>query len=181
MSVQRAFKLFDCLVSPVALYACEFWFPHVLPIIFFCSKTCLLAGWESFKCETINQQCSRLILSVHRKASRLAILGELGRYPMAIKALAHTLNYRLCLAKKPANSLIGLAMAEMRVMAQQGKDCWLTRTNKMAEMLNLSCVPYSKSSGQKVLQNIRAVFINSGWMRFHPPELDQMENTTISC
>ena len=77
---------------------------------------------------------------------------------MAIKALAHTLNYRLCLAKKPANSLIGLAMAEMSVMAQQGKDCWLTRTNKMAEMLNLSCVPYSNSSGQKVLKNVKGCF-----------------------
>ena len=30
MSVTRAFQLFDSLVSPVALYGCEFWFPHVL-------------------------------------------------------------------------------------------------------------------------------------------------------
>ena len=72
--------------------------------------------------------------------------------------MAHTLNYRLCLTKKPANSLIGLAMAEMRVMAQQGKDCLLTRTNKMAEMLNVSRVPYSMTSGQKIHKVIKGCF-----------------------
>ena len=138
MSVTRAFQLFDSLVSPVALYGCEFWLPHVLTNKSFSGQANLLASWESLKCETINQQCSRMLLSVHKKASRLAVLGDLGRYPLAVKAMAQTLNYKLSLASKPANTPIGLAVAEMRVMAQQGKDCWLTRTNKMSELFEVT-------------------------------------------
>ena len=120
MSVTRAFQLFDSLVSPVAHYGCEFWFPHVLANKSFNGQADLLSSWESLKCETINQQCSRILLSVHRKASRLTVLGDLGRYPLAVKAMAQTLSYKLSLTSKPANSPISLAMAEMQDMAQKG-------------------------------------------------------------
>ena len=52
----NAFQLFDSLVSPVALYACEFWFPFVLPKKCFADKTSLLSAWEGLKYETANQQ-----------------------------------------------------------------------------------------------------------------------------
>ena len=100
MPVTRAFQLFDSLVSSVALYGCEFWFPHVLTKKCFTTKTKLLAGLEGLKCETMNQQCFCVSISVHSKTSRLAELGELDLYPMAVKALAQTLNYKLCLEKK---------------------------------------------------------------------------------
>ena len=132
MPVARAFQLFDSLVTPVALYACELWYPLNLSQKSFKSKPNLLSSWESFKCETVNQLCSRILLSVHKKASRLAVLGDLGRYPLALRAMSQCLNYRLSLARKSASSLLGLAMAEMRVLADQGVDCWLTRVDKMS-------------------------------------------------
>ena len=49
--VNRAFQLFDSLVSPVALYGSELWFPYILPKKSFLGKTNLLTSWESFKCE----------------------------------------------------------------------------------------------------------------------------------
>ena len=158
MPVERAFKLFDSLVSPVAMYACEFWLPLILPKKCLGSEEQLLSFWESFKCETLNQNCARILLSVHRKASRLAVLGELGRYPMAVKAMAQTLNYRLCLARKPASSLVGLAMTEMGVMLEQGKDCWLTRVDKMADLFNLPRISYGKVSGRRITHLIQRKF-----------------------
>ena len=158
MPVNRAFQLFDSLVSPVALYATEFWFPHSIAKKCFTSKEQLLSSWESMKGETINQSCSRIILSVHRKASRLAVLGELGRYPLAVKAISQCLNYRQCLTSKPADSLIGQVMGEMASLASQGKDCWLTRVNKMAELLQLPEISYSKNSGRAVTKIVRSCF-----------------------
>ena len=171
MSADRVFQLFDSLVTPVALYGCEFWFPHVITKKSFTGETNLLSSWEKFKCETLNQQCSRIILSVHRKASRLAVLGDLGRYPLAVRALAQTLNYRLCLASKPANSLVGLAMSEMTDMAGQGLDCWLARTDKMARLLKLPDIRYSKSSGQYVLKKVQC--------RFDRYWLDEISSTRV--
>ena len=171
MPVRRAFHLFDSLVTPVALYGCEFWFPHILTKSSFGEETKLLSSWEKFKAETLNQQCCRVLLSVHRKASRLAVLGDLGRYPLAIKAMALTLNYRLCLASKPANSLVGLVMSEMAVMASKGVDCWLTRTEKMASLLKIPDIRYSKTSGQYVLKKVQGRF-DSYW-------LDQISSTRV--
>ena len=76
-------------------------------------------------------------------------MGDLGRYPLAIKAMSQCINYRACLASKPADSMAGLAMAEMQSMAGQGQDCWLARVDKMAELLNLPVIRFSKTSGKK--------------------------------
>ena len=173
MSVDRAFQLFDSLVSSVALYGCEFWLPSVLPQKCFTSKTKLLSGWEGLKCETINQQCCRILLSVHKKTSRLAVLGELGRYPMAVKAMAQTLNYKLSLEKKPADSILGLAMAEMATMASQGIDCWLTRVNKMSSLLNIPLMRYTASSGRQILKSVKGCF-DRYW-------LDQIKSSRIGA
>ena len=158
MPVSRALQLFDCLVSPVALYACEFWFPNVLPKKAFGDKTNLLSVFDSFKAETINQSACKLLLSVHKKATKLAVLGELGRYPLALRAMAHCLNYRQCLARKPPTSLIGLAMAEMSTMVDSGVDCWLSRVDKMRTLLDLPRINFSVKSGQKISKILQSKF-----------------------
>ena len=162
ISVERAFHLFDSLVSPVALYACEVWYPHVLPKNCFQNKTKLISSWDKLEAEKINQFCSRILLSVHRKASRLAVLGELGRHPLAVKAMAHTLNYRLCLAAKSDSSLIGHVMAEMKAMARNGVDCWVSRVDKMANLLESPVTKYGPTSGRQLLRCVVCKF-NRYW------------------
>ena len=82
----------------------------------------------------------------------------LGRYPLAVRSMAHCLNYRQCLASKPATSLLGRVVSEMSVMAQNGQDCWLTRANKMAELLQTPNVRYSNTSGRVLLKHIQCKF-----------------------
>ena len=53
ISVERAFHLFDSLVSPVALYACEVWYPHLLPKNCFQDKTKFISSWETMKAEKL--------------------------------------------------------------------------------------------------------------------------------
>ena len=158
MPVSRAFQLFDSLVSPVALYASEFWFPNVLPKKSFGDKTTLLSVFDSFKAETVNQMLCKLLLSVHKKATKLAVLGELGRYPLALRAMAHCLNYRQCLARKPRTSIVGLAMAEMSTMAEAGVDCWLSRVDSMRVLLDLPRIPYGGNSGRKTSRILEKKF-----------------------
>ena len=92
MEVDKVFGLFDSLISPVATYGSVFWLPHIIKKAGFQSKVKLLDSWESFKCETLNQKCCRMFLSVHTKSSRLAVLGELGRHPLFVNTLAQRLN-----------------------------------------------------------------------------------------
>ena len=78
------------------------------------------------------------MLSVNRKTSRLAVLGELGRYPLYVKAMAQCINYKMSLlgpGKPP--SLVSNAVQEMQAMASSGVDCWLTRVEKIQKSFNL--------------------------------------------
>ena len=80
MPVSRAFQLFDSLVTPVALYASEFWFPLSIPKKCFNSKEQLLGSWEHLQCESISQSCSRILLSVHRKIPHTGDTESLDRF-----------------------------------------------------------------------------------------------------
>ena len=99
MEMSKVFGIFDSLVTPIATYACEFWLPYLIGKAGFTSPEKLVDTWETFGCEILNQKCSKMFLSVHSKSSRLAVLGELGRYPLFISALSQCLNYKLALEK----------------------------------------------------------------------------------
>ena len=159
MEVERALQLYDSLVSPIATYGCEFWLPFSLANKSLKNCENLLSSWESFQPETLNQQCCRLLLSVHKKTSRLAVLGELGRCPALIGALSHCLNYKLNLDLQANQSpILGNLMTEMRQMAAVDQDCWLTRVQKMEKLLGLPSIYLSKSSGKLLKSRLKEKF-----------------------
>ena len=77
---------------------------------------------------------------------------------MAVRAMAHTLNYRLCLTNKPTTSLIGNAVTEMKAMSLNGTDCWISRTDKMYDLLGVPDLRYNESSGRKILKHVQSNF-----------------------
>ena len=92
-----------------------------------CLVSRLVSLWEAMKCETINQRLCRMLLSVHSKASGLAVLWELGQCPLHVRALLHCLAYRHSLASKPSDSRVALAMAEMAVQSSRARSQDLQR------------------------------------------------------
>ena len=113
MSNKKVLQLVDSLVTPVGLYACEFWTPFCIPAKNFADQTSLLKLWENFVPETLNQRICRLLLSVHKKTSHLAVLGELARYPLFIKALCQSLKYEWSLSNNAhSSSLAGIAFKQ---------------------------------------------------------------------
>merc|ERR1712240_559131 len=120
----------------------------------------LLNYWEKFIPEKNNQKCCRLILGVHKKASRLAVLGELGRHPLLIRSLSHCLNYKLNLNnKQDPNSILKNLMVEMHGMADKNQDCWLTRVQKVENLLKTPKLPsLSRTSGKNILADLQSKF-----------------------
>lgn len=135
--VDRSMGLFDTLVSPISLYACELWAPLVLPGKSFRNIDSIIAAWQQFQPELLNQKACRLLLGVHRKASRLAVLGELGRYPMFIRAISHALKYEWHVTNNvEKSSLVFLAVQEMKTMSDVDNG-WYTRIKKIKEFFNI--------------------------------------------
>ena len=138
LAVKRALQLFDSLIRPIFLYAVEFWLPFVIPKKGYDSLHGLFKCWENFKPEILNQKLCRMLLSVHKKCSRLAVLGELGRYPMLLPALKHCLKYQYTIELSDNNNLINKAFTEMQ--NSPDLDCWTSRIEKVKNMLKIQRV-----------------------------------------
>ena len=166
MEHEKVFSIFDSIITPIALYASCVWLPFNIRKSAFESPDKLLEAWGPLKAETLNQKCSKMILSVHTKASRLAVLGELGRYPIFISALSQCINYKLSLfSRKTPTNLIGNVLTEMMEMNNKGIDCWLTRVINIEKSLkiptNMKC---NKLSGKKITTILRGKF-DSFWLK----------------
>ena len=136
LPVYRAFQLFDSLIRPIALFSCEFWLPNIMSRNNFISKEALIKAWENLHFEVLNQKLCRLLLSVHKRCSRLAALGELGRYPSIIPALKNCLKYEWALQRNDNGSIISNAVKEMA--SKPYLDTWYSRVQKIKTMLGIT-------------------------------------------
>ena len=109
LPTDKAFQIFDQLVTSIGLYNCESWLPLVMTKKSFSDQSTLLNFWEKFKLETLNQKICRMVLGVHKKSCRPCTLGELGRFPLFVKAICHVLKYQAQICNSDNNSLIPLA------------------------------------------------------------------------
>ena len=135
LAVRKALQLFDSLIPPICLYAVEFWLPFLLSKKGLESFSGLMKSWETFQPELLNQKVCRMLLSVNKKCSRLAVLGELGRYPVLIPALKLCLKYQYQIDNSDMNTIVGRTMNNMRNSPHI--DSWYTRVEKMKTLLNI--------------------------------------------
>ena len=168
MPVKRALQLVDSLVTPVALYSAEVLAVLSLPKKSFDSKESLFKAWETYMPEKLNQRACRMVLSVHKKASRLAILGELGRYPLLIKGLTQVIKYDWHIRNKTANdSVVKCAYNEML----QVPDSWVSRVESIKNLINLQSIP-GYISGDSVAKRIKCK-LNGIFDRFWLDQINQ--------
>ena len=142
LAVRKALQLFDSLIRPIFLYAAEFWLPFIISKKGFENEKNLMKFWESFQPEILNQKVSRMLLSVHKKCSRLAVLGELGRYPVLFPALKLCLKYQYQICGLDKKTLIYKTVQEMK--NQPGLDSWNSRVDKIKFILKIPTL-YGKS------------------------------------
>ena len=159
MKIDQALGIFDSLVTPVATYVRPLCLPYIIPQKNFKSAENILDFWDKFEAEKLNQKCCRMLLSVNKKTSRLALLGELARYPILVASLSQCLNYKLSLlTSKTTSCLLGHVMTEMADMCEGGHDTWLTRVTKIEKLLNLPTIRSTKFSGKKITASLKSKF-----------------------
>ena len=113
-----------------------------------------LSFWESFQLETLNQKICRMVLGVHKKSSRLGTLGELGRFPLFVKALCNMLKYQAQI------SLIGKMVNEIKTNPSPGLNTWWGRVEKIKDNLGIKYSTFSKidTIGNNIKKQIKSKF-----------------------
>ena len=145
MATDKALQIFDQLVTSIGLYSCESWLPLIMTKKSFSEDNNLFSFWENFKLETLNQKICRMLLSVHKKSSRLAVLGELGRFPLLIKGLCHVLKYQAKLLQTVDNgSIVSNAVIEMKSNSNPNLNSWWGRVEKIKQNFGIKYSPFSK-------------------------------------
>ena len=138
MPIDQSFQLLDSLVMPVGLYTAELLTLCAMPDSVFKDRSSVLKFWENFPLERINQRAVRTLLSVHKKASRLACLGELGRYPIFLKGLLLSIKYNWHLKyKADKSSLVYSAYQEMKSQHDGTLDSWLSRVDFVQSLFGI--------------------------------------------
>lgn len=129
-------KLFDSLVAPITLYGCEVWGPY-----------CNLMDTDTF--EHLHIKFIKEILGVHSKATNVACLAELNRYPLrekiklsTLKFLDHISNSKNSLAYKIFNNL-------------PPNNPWITATKKWVGELGFSYVINNETIISKNIRNFK--------------------------
>ena len=133
-----------------------------------------MKAWEVFIPETVNQRFCRLILSLHKKTSRLAVLGELGRYPMLITSLVQTLKYKWTILNKcDKQSLVYSAVSEMEQFSAANNDCWLRRIQQIESLYKIKTFP-SHPKTDLVKRNIQKS-LKSLFDRFYLEQINEIK------
>ena len=142
MSVNRALSIFDVLFKPIFMYCNELTLPFLLSENSF-QNNHFLQYWENLKPELLNQKISRMLLSVNKKTSRLAVLGELERYPLLISALSNVVKYEQVLIKKSSdNSIISQIFKDMQLLD--------SRLEKTCDFATQGCGNYFPNCGKLI-------------------------------
>ena len=84
-----------------------------------------------------------MILGVHKKSSRIATLGELGRFPLFVKGLCHLLKYHALLCKNEGNgSLVGNVVTEYKTIQNPTLSSWWGRVEQIKQTLGITYSPF---------------------------------------
>jgi hypothetical protein len=110
-----------------------------------------------------------MILSVHKRCSRLAVLGELGRYPVFLPAIRHCLKYQYSIDRMDRSSLVYKAVSDMKNFP--AIDSWYNKVEKIKELLNITRI---RCKPQKVGIFVDKI-IQSKFDRFYLDEINQIK------
>ena len=87
------------------------------------------------------------LLRVKRNTSTLAVRGELGRYPISIKAISRAIKFYDKITQKSDDTLVKNALHESIKLHEEGTKTWYTKLNSTKKVL--SSVPYSLTKTNK--------------------------------
>ena len=117
-------SLFDKVIVPILLYASEIWGAYtVIP-----SKSSAqdnISGYCKTYFETFYMRFLKYCLGVHRKASNIAVYGELGKTPLSLKVMTRVCKNWLRIMNMDQNSLLFNAYKCHVEMSETNQSSWL--------------------------------------------------------
>lgn len=138
-SIDTCLHIFDHTIKPILLYGSEVWGA--------CSSVPasvrnepdfkLEKAYMNFECEKLSTKYYKYILGVHKRATNLAVIGELGRTPHFIDIICGIIKYFKRIEAMNSNSLLVQTLKTSKELHDNGKQCWYTGLKYILDQLNI--------------------------------------------
>ena len=137
-SIKTILHIFDHCIKPIILYGCENW--GVFNITQKRKTLLLFNTFKEWEMEKLNLKYCKHILGVTKLCTNIAVLSELGRYPLYIdlfmlKQLFMYWYYRL---EDSQSDLLSRAYNEYKSSNNQSNNSWYTNLLFFSEKLNIN-------------------------------------------
>ncbi len=111
-------KSFDMIVKPLILYGSEIWGQYI-----FMNKDAKLLNFpkysNNYSCERAHIKVCKQILGVQQTATNLAVLGELGRFPLCVEIIKSIVKYYVRAEKMERKCLLHEIYSESKKLSNK--------------------------------------------------------------
>ncbi|KAK3104015.1 hypothetical protein FSP39_023694 [Pinctada imbricata] len=134
LSVFTSLKLFDHTVKQVCLYGSEIWSEFEKDTGSLSPYEFIEKWFKKSMIEKVNMSFSKWLLGVHKRTSNLAVMGELGRYPLFIDTIVRTVSYWANLQKRRFKKpLLNDCLKLSENLHNNGSTSWISGINKILQ------------------------------------------------
>ena len=138
-------QLFDTLVSPILTYGSDIWFPF--------NQTSNSDWTDQFTkylsskqpAENVHIRFCRSLLGMHNKTMKAPVLGELGRYSMAIQIIGQVLSFWIHIIEAKDDSYLKLAYEDM-LNWESHRRTWINFTKNVLNSIGFSHVWFNQGT-----------------------------------
>ena len=136
-NIKVAARLFDSLVKPILLYGSEVWGAFIVNF----EKLGKVEKGNSqmyFKnnIESVHLQWLRNVLGVNKKSSKIAVLAEVGSYPLLTNICQNVAKYWARMRTVNSDSLLYHSFQENKAMLEKQSICWLGNVQQLLRACN---------------------------------------------
>jgi hypothetical protein len=154
-----ALKLFDQLIFPILSYGCEIWGAEDFMTLLKQGNVKVMDDiYNKLPQEKLNIHFCKYLLGTTSKATNMAVIGELGRFPLYIRIISQMVKYYQRVSKMQDGSLLKEALSEMENCVSKGQKSWLSVVKFIMNKLNI--VIDSNAMNRNIAKEIRVKLEN---------------------
>ena len=153
-NVDTSLHIFDHTIKPILLYGCEIWGSIVPPkaSVRNVSEFKLEKAYSNFESEKLSMKFYKYILGVHKKATNLAVTGDLGRTPYFIDIVCSILKYFKRIEAMDAHSLLYQTLETCKKLHKNGKHTWYSGIEFIVNELDINLNMSLEQIKRKLIQ-----------------------------
>ena len=173
-SVKTLLHLFDHMIKPIALYGSEIWGTPTKAALE--KNRELYDIYKDWEFEKLNIKFCKYLIGVSKKSTNIAVISELGRFPLYITLIVSLLLFWHRAENAPDGSFLSSALKESVNLHDGGTFSWFSTIHGFCHKLNIN-IKYSKTLKVSKFKLQMKTALKANFLSYWHKVKDSYENT----